>query len=440
MRDTFFSRPARRIGLLLMVMVFSVGCSQRMGVGWATMSLATDADDIMVVYQSNVALVSRTNGFMVTQDLQGTTNIRGASGVWSLNGGDVGSEFYAAPLYYDYGNDRIMVIADYNGRIFTVNFGMNCFATPAGACGQNTPIVELPSGVLADMAEDDQRIYVPMREGGVMALNKGLYEAGWDMDDATERRTRFDETFSTAWLFETERGVWAAPVVLDGYVYISSMDHYLYKVDAETGEEVARLDLGGALASSVLVYDGTPATDFNAMGSASGDEIDLDNAHLYVGTFNRRVYRIPLDFQTGSESELDYFSTEGWVWGAPRIVDGVLYATDLSGNAYAVDIREGGFEELWQVDARIGGIRAAPLVTENHVIVAGRDGKVKWLRREDGSTLTEQDVRGEVLSEILFVPGDANREDLIIVSTVNNSRIMVAFTLDGAPRWTYPSS
>ncbi len=441
MRDTF-SRPARRVGLLLIVMLLSVGCSQRMGVSWADMSIATNTQDIMVAYQNEMALVSRTNGFLVTQDLQGTTNIRDASGVWRINGRDVGAEFYTAPLFYDYGDDRLMVIADYNGRIFTVNFGANCFATRAGACvGQEAPFVELPSGVLANMVEDDERIYIPMSESGVIALNKGLYETGWDFSNADERRLRFDETLTTAWLFETERGVWASPVVLNGHVYIAAMDHKLYKVNATTGEEIARLELGGAIASSVLVYDGTPATDFSALEGPSADaEIDMDNVHLYVGTFNRRVYRLPLNFQTDSESELQFFTTVDWVWGSPTIVDGVLYAADLGGYVYAVDISGGTFEELWRIDTGIGGIRAAPLVTDDHVVVAGRSGRVKWLRRGDGSTLTEQDVRGEVLSDILLVPGDANREALVVVSTVRNSRIMVAFTLDGAPRWTYPSS
>ncbi|MFW5691511.1 MAG: PQQ-binding-like beta-propeller repeat protein, partial [Chloroflexota bacterium] len=162
---------------------------------------------------------------------------------------------------------------------------------------------------------------------------------------------------------------------------------------------------------------------------------------FFVGTFGRRIYEVPLNFRSGDGEELPVFETDGWVWGAPKIYDGVLYTADLNGNIYAVDITD-GFNELWRVNPGVGGFRASPLVTDDFIIVASRDGIVLWLQRETGAEFTRQDVRNEVLADLLILPGDAeaDREPLVIVSTVNNSRVMVAFTLDGAPRWTYPSS
>jgi outer membrane protein assembly factor BamB len=435
-----FSKYTRLIGLLALTMVLTTACTQRIGVSWANMSIVTSAEDILVAYESDLALVSRSNGFLVTQDLQGTTNVRDASGVWKLNGRDVGAQFYTAPLFVEYGEDRLMLVADYNNRLFTVNFTQACFANRVGACvGQEPPFIELPDHSLANMTQDDQRIYVPL-DNGVMALNKGLYEAGWDVDSPEERRRRFDETLTVAWTLETEREVWATPIIFDGYVYVTSMDHHLYKVDAETGETVAKLKLSGAIASSAIIYDGeTTLTADHPFGEPI--TINTEDAYIYVGTFGHKVYKIPLNFQSeAEESSLISFKTKNWVWGAPSLIDGVLYVADLGGNVYALDVMGTEISQIWHTSANSGGIRAAPLVTENHVIVASREGKVHWLSREDGSIFTEQDVRNEVLSDLLLVEGDENREALVVVSTVNTSRIMVAFTLEGAPRWTYPSS
>lgn len=435
-----FSKYTRLFGLLALTMILTTACSQRIGVSWANLSIVTSAEDILVAYENEMALVSRTNGFLVTQDLQGTTNVRDASGVWKLNGRDVGAQFYTAPLFVEYGEDRLMLVADYNNRLFTVNFTQACFANRVGACvGQEPPFIELPDHSLANMTQDEKRIYVPL-DNGVIALNKGLYEAEWDVDSPEERRRRFDETLTVAWTLETEREVWATPVILDGYVYITSMDHHLYKVDAETGETVAQLKLSGAIASPPIIYDGETILT----ASYAYDEpisINADDAYIYVGTFGRKVYKIPLNFHSElEESELISFETSNWVWGAPSLVDGVLYVADLGGSVYALDVTGAEISQIWHTPTNSGGIRAAPLVTENHVIVASREGRVRWLALEDGSVFTEQDVRNEVLSDLLLVAGDENREALIIVSTVNNSRIMVAFTLEGAPRWTYPSS
>lgn len=436
-------KRARLLALSLVALLILLGCNQRMGVSWASMSLVNTAQDILVSYEEQMVLVSRTNGFVVTRDLQGTTTARDSADAWRINGRDVDAEFYTTPLFFDYAGERLMLVADYNRRLLTINFNRTCFANRVGACvGQDPPYVELPGRVLANMGQDESRIYVPLSdEDGVVAYNKGLYEEGWDIDDADERRRRFDETLTVAWTFETERGVWAQPIALNGAVFIPAMDHRLYRVDAETGEELARLELGGALASGVVVHDRTPATDFDDLAGPPEDaEINLETARLYAGTFGRKIFQIPLDFETGMEDRLPVFEANNWVWGAPKIVDNTLYAADLGGYVYAIDVSDDEFRELWRVQTEIGGIRATPLVTENHVIVASREGQVMWLRREDGSTFTQQDVRDEVLSELMLIPGDENRETLIIVSTVRNSRIMVAFTLDGAPRWTYPSS
>ncbi|MFW5749016.1 MAG: PQQ-binding-like beta-propeller repeat protein, partial [Chloroflexota bacterium] len=261
------SRASGRLRLMLlsiMTVLFVSACSQRIGVSWADLTIANANQDILVAYENSITLVSRVNGFVVTEDMEGTTNNPDAAGTWRLRNSDAGSEYFTTPLRVgEVDGDQMLIIADYNNRLYYANFDRACFSTQLGSCvDQEPPFVELAGHVVADLGEDDERIYVPFAENDVVALNKGIYASDWDRDDDQERRRRFDETLTTAWTFETERGVWAQPVVLDGSVYIATMDHRLHRLDAETGEEQATIDLGSAIASSPVLYDGTPATDY----------------------------------------------------------------------------------------------------------------------------------------------------------------------------------
>jgi len=98
--------------------------------------------------------------------------------------------------------------------------------------------------------------------------------------------------------------------------------------------------------------------------------------------------------------------------------------------------------EIWKVQATSRGIRPSPLVTGDYVIVAARDGLVKWLNRQDGATVYERNAEAEVLSELLLIePSDALNlpQPLVIVSTVAPNRLLIAYTLNEAgQQWVYP--
>ena len=199
--------------------------------------------------------------------------------------------------------------------------------------------------------------------------------------------------------------------MVDGIVYVASMEHYLYAVDGTDGSEIWRLDLGGALAASPIYADG----------------------HLYIGSLGGKIFDVSLDGQILAEFEAD-----NWVWSEPVIADGVLFATDLSGYVYALDISN-NLSSIWQTwDEPLAekGIRGRPLVVDSYLVVAARDGNVFRLERDSGLSTLIQEVDAEILSDITLIES-SDDDPLIIVSTVNNEKILVAFTLDGVSRWTY---
>jgi outer membrane protein assembly factor BamB len=132
------------------------------------------------------------------------------------------------------------------------------------------------------------------------------------------------------WSFQTKGAQWAQPVSSPTCecIYLPSMDHHLYAINASDGAEVWKTeDLGGSMV-------GSPA--YGSDGT------------LYVGTFNNEILAI------SSENGVVLWRkpTDGWVWGGPAIKDGTLYFGDLSGVLYAMDASNGKI--LWKLNPETG--------------------------------------------------------------------------------------
>jgi len=293
--------------------------------------------------------------------------------------------FYQTPIEL---NVETLLAASYDRKLFTIEREAARITDTVG--------IDLPGHVVADVLQTDDLIYVPLSEKDVLALNA---------DDYSQR-----------WRFETTRGVWAQPLLLDGVLYITSMDHFVYAVNAETGESIWQVDLGGAVASTPLLYE---------------------NA-LYVGTFAREIVRLSLDGDITAR-----YTTTDWIWGTPVIADNILYAADLVGNVYALELTGDDFTERWRKQVTTRAIRPSPVVVEDRLVVASRDNFVYWLNRNTGDTLVRQDVRGEVMAELLVLEPSETMElsqPMLFVHTMARDNLIFAFPADGNGEalWKYP--
>jgi outer membrane protein assembly factor BamB len=258
---------------------------------------------------------------------------------------------------------------------------------------------------VADLISDGTRVFLPLYNHDIGAI---------DLDALRENNTIVED-----WTFDTDNGIWDAPLLHEDVLYFGAMNHKFYALNAEDGTQRWELDLEGAVAGSPVVYED----------------------RLYVGSFARKIFEISLDGDI-----LRTYTTENWVWGSPVVVDGVLYAADMGGYAYALDVTEAGGDTLpqvWKIKATGRGIRPSPLVTEQYVIVAGRDGHVDWLNRDNGQIAFMKEAQAEILSDILLIAPSESvslSEPLVIVSTIDRSKLVMAFRLsDGAQTWVYPS-
>jgi outer membrane protein assembly factor BamB len=118
----------------------------------------------------------------------------------------------------------------------------------------------------------------------------------------------------------------------------------------------------------------------------------------------------------------------------------------MGGHVYALGIN--GLTQRWSVRPSNMGIRAAPIVEQGLVIVASRDANVYWLNAEDGSAITDAEgnplrrqLAGEILADMTVVHPSETLDipqPMLIVSTMNNAELLVAFTLStGQRQWVY---
>lgn len=383
------------IALILILSLFLAGCANvRNGVSWPGLSTVVIGDEtgIIVAYDAQVVALNPSNGDVLSLlDDEGDVRFDAENNPlrWSIDGGEYEkAQFFANPFISNADGSETLVFPTYSLRL--MEFDMDTLRPV------NTAGIPLTDGVIADVLVTDDFLYVPYRQQDIVALDR--------------------ETLAEVWRFDTLAGVWATPLLHEGILYITSVDHLLYALDAETGVAIwsEPVDLEGAIASAPLYYE-----DF-----------------LYVGSYSHKMYKVNLRGEIVAEHE-----GSNWIWSTPVVFEGVLYYTDLRGFVYALNVND--LTEIWASQPVNRGIRPAPIVTDEYVIVASRNGILYWLSREDGSIIFEREMRGtpEILSDILFIRADETlgiNEDLIVVASTDTGNLVAAYRLDNsAEQWVY---
>jgi len=149
------------------------------------------------------------------------------------------------------------------------------------------------------------------------------------------------------WHYWTKRPVTSSAIVSDGIVYFTSLDGYLYALDARTGWVFWRFRMGKGSISSPAIME-----DYVYVGSADG------NIYCVERTRAREVWR----FKTGYQ-----------VISSPVIHNGVLYCGSADGKFYALDAKSGRL--IWSFTT-LGPITGSAVVAENMVYFGSLDNHV----------------------------------------------------------------
>lgn len=383
------------LGLAILASLLVAACYPvRMEADWPGLATIGDQKDIILAYNDRIVMIDPVNGRPVQlRNADGEVRLdpEGNARIWEFTGVDgQASQFYAVPVLLDENTLLAPTYKPTDNLIFEVNL-------PTARIDRAG--VPVPGHVVADIVRNDDLIFVGLSERNLVA---------YDSADLTPR-----------WQVDTQHGIWSHPLVVDDVLYFTSLDHFLYAVNPDTGQEIWKLDLQGAAPGAPIFYEG----------------------RFYVGTFARKVFEISTAGEIMSE-----YSTDDWVWGSPAIVNDILYIGDMGGNLYALNTGD-GLSERWRKKVAERAIRATPLVTDDYIIVGSRDHKVYWLNRANGTPVTDVDgprvrtLNGEILSDLLLIePSDqvGIPEPYVIVSSVANDNLLAAFTLaNGEPVWTY---
>jgi eukaryotic-like serine/threonine-protein kinase len=250
------------------------------------------------------------------------------------------------------------------------------------------------------------------------------------------------------WAFKTADAVEGSPLILGGHVYIGSADGQLYKLDLATGALQWKYATGDKILGGV-----------NWIQPSTGK-----SEQILVGSYDSKLHCV--DAATGKA--VWTVTTDNYVNGAPAVAgekivfggcDGLLHvvsATDgkelakIEAGAYiagSVALEENfayvghyGNEVLcidleaetvaWRYKERGFPYFSSPAVTDEHVIIGGRDKRLHCLERATGKQLWEFQTGGKVDSSPV-VCGDK------IAFGSEDGRLYVLDMKNGKELWSY---
>ena len=149
------------------------------------------------------------------------------------------------------------------------------------------------------------------------------------------------------WTFSSTNKLWARPAIENGKIYLPSLDHNLYILDAATGKKLGQFTAAASIASTPAVRDGI----------------------VYFGSFDQRFYAVDSTGKMLWQSE----PLSGWIWCDALLHENRLYVGDAKGGLVALDAATG--KVLWRTTTG-GSNRAQPVVNGNKLYLVSFDNYV----------------------------------------------------------------
>jgi outer membrane protein assembly factor BamB len=253
---------------------------------------------------------------------------------------------------------------------------------PAGEVGPNAPVALLPARPVVDSRSRLQRwgklaaaiaaLLAVAAVGAWLALSRqqaGPTPAGqpWSMTGGNPGKTNANPAGSpitnptVQWKTDTNGRIEAAPVVLDGTLYIGNGNNHFYAISIESGLITWDANLRKPITRSAAVSDGTvvvgTTTSLYALESATG---------------NPRWQRDDLAPRS-----------------APVIAGGSIFLVDADNRLRAVSIETG--VDIWSSDPYSSSPAFAIDVANDRLIATTADGAIRAVSTVDGVSLWDSD-------------------------------------------------
>jgi len=213
------------------------------------------------------------------------------------------------------------------------------------------------------------------------------------------------------WTFEAEDAIESTAAIVDGIVYVGSLDGKLYALDLRTGKVRFRYTAGGEIKSSPSVHEGIVYF---------GDESGL--FHAVDAKTGAVRWTFPTDGGVTSSANFAPEAKSGQSWVLFGSYDGFLYCLDAKTGRL-----------IWKLETE-SYVHATPAVAGSRVYVAGCDGYFRTVRLSDGRELGKVSLDGYTAASPAVGAGKA------YVGTFENEVLGLDLTVPGgAPRvaWRY---
>jgi eukaryotic-like serine/threonine-protein kinase len=203
------------------------------------------------------------------------------------------------------------------------------------------------------------------------------------------------------WKFTAGHGLWSTPAVNGDVVYLSSMDHFLYALSLNNGQEIWKVDAGGSIVH-------TP-------------ELSEDGS-IYVGTIANEVLSIDANGRIRWR-----IPTDNAVWTQPTLLTPPCILR-FEWNIYAVNAENGSV--VWRKDLAAGAIVGSAVVIDDQIVFGtengqlhafGPGGEARWNRAFNGKLYSSPVVTG----------------DRIIIGIVQGDNLVVALDSNGSELWKF---
>jgi outer membrane protein assembly factor BamB/tRNA A-37 threonylcarbamoyl transferase component Bud32 len=154
------------------------------------------------------------------------------------------------------------------------------------------------------------------------------------------------ETIQPIWTFSSADDIRGTACYANGVIYFGSYDHYLYAVNAETGNLIWKYQTDGGIVSRPAVADNS----------------------VFVGSEDNRLHVV----SARSGSLLWTYYTKGPVRSSPFVAHGHVFIGSDDLTLHAININGG--RGIWQIET-IAEIRSTPYVTQDEVYAGNESGE-----------------------------------------------------------------
>jgi hypothetical protein len=199
--------------------------------------------------------------------------------------------------------------------------------------------------------------------------------------------------------------LWAQPLSDGERIFVTSLDHSVFAIDAVTYEVLWHEDLDGAIPGGV------------ALGS---------DGMLYTGSLSKQL--VKFDPLTGAHEPV--YNAQGWIWGTPVASGDNLYFSDVDGYFYSYNTKE---QELnWEQVKPDSAITGSPLVLADRVLLATESGNIYSVNNEGKVVLWHGSTDGKAYT----TPVSAG--DYVFIAYIEADYYLVALDKDGHQAWSFP--